>query len=440
MPLKSRVAIIGRPNVGKSTLFNILVGQRRSLVKDQSGVTRDLIFAEATAFDKTFDLVDTGGLTDSEDLFSRLIKERVSGFIHEVDFCIIVMDAKTGVVPEDRELIKLAMERAKPCLLVINKVDSDAGIDETVAEFFEFGLPLIAASFEQRRGLGDILEWLSLNVSVAESSKPEGFQVAIVGKPNVGKSSLFNRILGEDRVMVSPVAGTTIDAIDEAIEIDGEPFIFVDTAGMRRQSKRDDELEELSVVVAKKSIERADLVLLVIDGTEGPSDQDARVMQMIEETHKGVIIVVNKSDIGKKEIPEFRKLTRERIEKVFHFFQNPYIVFTSAHTGSGVDDLLKTICLYKEKFTIKIGTGELNRFFQETIRKAPAPIAGTRTVKFYYLTQTQQVPPSFIAFANHPEGVNRSYRRFLANQIRERWELQGIPIRMFVMKNGGRPS
>lgn len=433
--LASKVAIIGRPNVGKSTLFNILTDSRKSVVKDQAGVTRDIIIEPAEIWGKKFDLIDTGGVTESQDLFSKLIKEQVTDFLHSVDYIIAVMDGRVGLVPEDRDIIKLAKQTGRPMLLVINKVDKSHEDDIAKADFHEFGLDVIAAAFEQRRGVAEIMEWVHGIIPEQKETKKEGFNVAMVGKPNVGKSSLCNSLLGVNRMLVSDVAGTTVDSVDSPFIYNDEKYILVDTAGLRRQSRREEDIEIISAFKSKESIRRSDLVLLVIDGTEGPSEQDAKIMQQILEDHKGVIVVANKSDLAVNEVEKYRETFRAQMEKEFHFFLDVPVVFTSAKSGAGISDLFKKIEDVRRKLNFKVSTSALNDFFFETIRKAPAPVYGITNVKFYYLTQTNQVPPSFIAFANHPDGVNPSYRRFLIKNMKEKFDLHGIPIRIFCMKS-----
>jgi GTP-binding protein len=430
-----KVAIIGRPNVGKSTLFNILTNSRKSVVKNQAGVTRDIIIEPADIWGKKIDLIDTGGVTESQDLFSKLIREQVIDFLYSVDFIIAVMDGRVGLVPEDRDIIKIAKQTGRPMLLVINKVDSQYEEDIAKADFYEFGLDVVAASFEQRRGLAEIMEWIQSVVPDAIETHKSGTQIAMVGKPNVGKSSLCNCLLGVNRMLVSEVAGTTIDSVDSPFVFNDKKYLLVDTAGLRRQARREDDLEIISAFKSQESIRRSDIVLLVIDGVSGPSEQDAKIMQQILEDHKGVIIVANKSDIAIEQIESYRDSFRRKVSEVFHFFTDVPIVFTSAKTGSGINDLFKTIEEVSLKLNMKIPTSELNDFFFETIRKAPAPVWGITNVKFYYLTQTNQVPPAFIAFANHPDGVTNSYRRFLIKNLKERFDLHGIPIRIFCMKS-----
>lgn len=431
----AKVAIIGRPNVGKSTLFNILTDSRKAVVKNQPGVTRDIQIEPVEIWGKKFDLIDTGGVTESQDLFSKLIKEQVSDFLFSVDFIIAVMDGRVGLVPEDRDIIKIAKQTGKPILLVINKVDRQHEEDLLKADFYEFGLDVIGASFEQRRGLGEIMEWIHKSIPEENTNQKEGMRIAMVGKPNVGKSSLCNCLLGVHRMLVSNVAGTTVDSVDSPFIYNDQKYIIVDTAGLRRQSKREDDIEIISAFKSQESIRRADLVLLVIDGQLGPTEQDAKIMQSILEDHKGVILVANKSDLAGQNIENYRETFRAQVERVFHFFTDVPVVFTSAETGSGINELFKTIEHVTRNINFRVSTSELNDFFFETIRKAPAPVWGTTNVKFYYLTQTYQKPPAFIAFANHPDGVTPAYRRFLIKNLKERFNLQGTPIRIFCMKS-----
>lgn len=431
-----KVAIVGRPNVGKSTLFNILTDTRKAVVKDQRGVTRDLMVETAELWGKTFDLIDTGGITESKDIFSKLIKEQVSEFLSSADLILLVMDGRDGLVPEDRDVVRLVQETGRPFALIVNKIDRQHEEDMRLAEFYEFGVELYATSFENRQGLAPMLEWLHKNLPETVVKVREGMTISIVGKPNAGKSSLVNCILGEDRMLVSAVAGTTIDAVDTPFHYNGRRYTLVDTAGLRRSARREEDLEIISAFKSHDSIRKSDLVLLVIDALLGPSDQDARILQSILEDHKGVIVVANKIDEAEK-LPEFKKKLAEQFEREFHFFDDIVIVPVSAKTGKGIKDLLAKIQWMDEKMHARITTSELNDFFFETIRKAPAPVWGTTNVKFYYLTQTKQLPPSFVAFANHPDGVDNSYRRFLIKNLKDKFDLWGVPIRIFCMKSRG---
>lgn len=437
-PRLTSIAIIGRPNVGKSTLFNLLTESRKAVVKDQPGVTRDLLFEEAELWGKTFELIDTGGLTEAEDDFSHLIMEQVVSFLKSADYLLVVMDGREGLCPEDRDIIRIAKESGKLFLIVVNKVDKVSELDIAGAEFFEFSQDVVTCSFERRLGLDPLLQWIHDHVSEASSVKTDEFTLAIVGKPNVGKSSLCNRLLGQSRLLVSDVAGTTTDSVEVPFSFNDKKYILVDTAGLRRTSRRYDDLEIISAFKTGKAIHHAELVLLVIDGMVGPTDQDSKILESIMESHKGVILVVNKTDIAEDAMDEFRRTTRAKIEKEFHYYTDIPVAFISALTGRGLKDLFETIEEVREKLYKRISTNALNEFFMQVIRQAPAPVYGVKDVKFYYLTQTRQFPPSFIAFANHPDGVDNSYRRFIAKKLKEEFQLDGIPIRIFVMKSRGR--
>ncbi len=430
-------AIVGRPNVGKSTLFNYLVESRRSLVKNQPGVTRDVIVEEAELWGKTFELVDTGGITEAKDEISAQIREHVIEFLKSVDYLIVVMDYKSGLCPEDREMVRLAKESGKEMLIVVNKVDKSHELDIAGGEFYEFGLPLVTCSVESRFGVDQLLEWISSKLKSIETTEKQGFVFSIVGKPNVGKSSLTNQLLGQKKMLVSTIAGTTVDSVDFEFKYNDQDYRLIDTAGLRRSAKRTEAVEAISAIKTSQSIKKSELVLLMIDGVQGPSEQDAKILEEIVESHKAVILVVNKLDLGEQDIPEFRKTTREKLADQFHFYIDIPIVFISAKTGKGLKDLFKLIEEIRGKLEKRISTTELNDFFMNVIRQAPAPVYGLKNVKFYYLTQTKQKPPSFIAFANHPDGVDNAYRRFLSKRIKARFGLEGVPIRIFVMKSRG---
>jgi len=432
-----RLAIIGRPNVGKSTLFNIMTDSRKAVVKNQAGVTRDILIESCEVWGKHFDIIDTGGITEAKDVFSKLIREQVIEFLETVDFLLVVVDGRAGLVPEDRDIIRMAKQTSRPFFILINKVDSLQDEDQTKADFYEFGADLVVTSFEQRKGLAQVLEWIHKHLPEQIETLREGTTIAIVGKPNVGKSSMVNCLLGENRMLVSNIAGTTVDSVDTPFVFEGKKYILVDTAGLRKSAKRDEDIEIIAAFKSQDAIRKADIVLLMIDGTQGPTDQDARIMQSIIEDHKAVILVANKSDLGRTQVEDYRRTFQEQVQRVFHFFEDVPIVFTSAKTQSGVNDLLDRIEWVSERISLRISTRELNEFFFEAIRQAPSPVAGNTNVKFYYLTQTLQKPPAFIAFANHPEGVDNSYRRFLTKRLKDKFDLIGIPIRIFVMKSKG---
>ncbi|MCB0384643.1 MAG: ribosome biogenesis GTPase Der [Bdellovibrionales bacterium] len=435
-----RVAIIGRPNVGKSTLFNVLTRTRKAVVRNEPGVTRDVQIEQTEWWGSQFEVMDTGGITDDKEGFSPLIREQVLSVLSHADMVLCVMDGRAGLVPEDRDIIRIAIEAGKEFLLVVNKVDRQSDYDLTSAEFFEFGVDVIPASFEKRDNVDRIVEWIKARLPQAEQDEREGIRISLVGKPNVGKSSLANRLLGEKRMLVSDIAGTTVDAIEAQIEYQGNKYILVDTAGLRRSAKRQDGVEFLSAVMSHRSIDQSNIVLLLVDGTLGPTDQDAKVLEYALAKHKGVILVANKSDLGQEEIPEYRKWFRSRIADEFHFFPDIPVEFISAKTGAGLDRLFARIEDVWKKLNFEITTSKLNDFFFRVIRQAPSPVWGTQNVKFYYLVKTQQRPPSFIAFANYPKGVTPAYRRFLAKRIQEEWGLEGIPIRIFVMQSRRKKS
>jgi GTP-binding protein len=431
---RPRVAIIGRPNVGKSTLFNILTNTRKAVVKDQPGVTRDIIMHPAEAWGTHFDLIDTGGLTEAEDLFSQLIRGQVLDLLKSVDLLLVVTDARVGLTPEDGDVARIAAESGKPFVIIANKVDKELEMEVAKSEFYQLGSEVIATSFEQRRGVDEVLEWVRARAPHYEPSTQVGVRIAIVGKPNVGKSSMTNFLLGYQRMLVSDIPGTTVDAVDSELIWDGKPYVLIDTAGLRRNAKRVEDVEIIAAFKARAAIHQADIVLLMVSGPEGLSEQDAKILAEIIENHKGVILVANKSDLGTQDIPAYRSWFRARLENELHFFPDIPVVFTSAKTGSGVKELFAKIDDLYEKLHLRIPTSHLNDFFMQVIRQAPAPVYGTKDVKFYYLTQTFQTPPSFIAFANFPDGVTPGYRRFVAKRIQEHWNLEGVPIRIFVMK------
>jgi GTP-binding protein len=421
-------------------LFNIITDSRKALVKDMPGVTRDIRYDRAKWRDRWFEVIDTGGLTESRDSFSVMIREQVVELLKSVDAIVFVVDGRAGICPEDEDILRVIKRAEKPYLVVVNKIDKVEELDFQTYEFLKLGDNVVGCSFENRYGTTDVMEWIYDQIGGEPTEEIKGdITLSIVGKPNSGKSSLANRMLGTDRMLVSEIAGTTTDSIDSHFERWGKKYCIVDTAGLRRQSRRrSDDLEMLSAFQSKKAIKRSDIVLLMIDGTIGPTDQDARVLDDIIIDHKGVILVVNKSDIAKHSVEDYRKTLAEQVQNRFHFFDDIPVVFISALTGEGIDRLFRKIDEIWEKLNFKVSTSELNDFFTKVIRKAPAPVSGTKNVKFYYVTQTQQRPPSFMAFANRPEGVNNSYRRFLVNQIKDQFGLEGIPIRVFAIQNKGK--
>lgn len=431
----SKVAIVGRPNVGKSTFFNIATNARKAIVKNQPGVTRDIQFGRAEWRGKEFEILDTGGVTESNDLIPKLIKEKVEDALALSDLSLMVVDGRAGLIPEDKVLFDMIKRSGKPFRIVVNKLDKEENIDVEAAEFYQLGEEIIPCAFEKRQGIADVLDWIVDTMPVDETEQIESeLKFAILGKPNVGKSSLANKLLGENRMIVSPIAGTTVDSIDIPFERNGRVYTITDTAGLRKKSKIEDSVEIIATIKSRETIPDADIVLLMIDILEGPTEQDAKILRQIQEAHKTVLVVANKSDDAKSKMPAFREKFRKGMDEVFHFYSDIPVVFISAKTGAGVEELFEKIDELWEKVNMKISTGELNRFFTQVIKKAPAPVYNTVNVKFYYLTQTQQTPPCFIAFCNYPDGVDNAYRRFLIKQIKEEWDLWGVPIRIFAMR------
>lgn len=434
---RSRVALIGRPNVGKSTLFNILTRTRKALVRNEPGVTRDIQVQSADWWGTEFDVVDTGGITESREGFSPLIRKQVLGALENMDLLLVVMDGKAGLVPEDRDIIRIAKESGKPFLLIVNKMDRYLEAEKEIGEFYEFGMDLIPTSFEMRIGVDQIVEWIQANLPEKGHTTKEGVRIVLFGKPNVGKSSLCNALLNSDRMIVSATAGTTVDAIEEEFEFNCKPYVLVDTAGLRRQSKRKEGVEYISAHMTVEAASRADIVLLLVDATEGPTVQEAKMVEQCLHMHKAIIIVANKTDLARKENSKYREKFQMKVYETLRFFPDVPVVYISALTRRGLNELMEKVDEVYEKLHTKISTSKLNKFFYEVIRKAPSPVYATKDVKFYYLTQTEQVPPSFIAFANQPEGVTPSYRKFIAKQLAQEFDLQGIPIRIFALPSGG---
>ena len=435
--IHERVAIVGRPNVGKSTLFNRLTKTRKSMVRNQAGVTRDILIETASWWGRQFDVADTGGLTEGKEGFAPEIRNHILSLLHTFDLLIVVVDGRAGLVPEDADVVRMAQKSGCPFVIAVNKVDQMHQADLILSDFFELGGELIATSFEKQDNVDSLVEWILKNLSPPVSSEREScVKLSVVGKPNVGKSSLCNQLLGQKRMLVSQRAGTTVDAIEASFSMGTKNYLLVDTAGMRRSSKRHGAVERISAIFSKKAIHGSDIVFLLVDAVEGPTVQDAKIVEYIIEEHKPVILVANKVDAAKSHRSAHRQWFHRQVEKQFHFFPDIPIVFICALSGFGLKQLFEKVEDIWSKMNTHISTSQLNKFFYEVIRQAPAPVEGSKNVKFYYLTQTKQKPPSFIAFANRPDGVSPSYRRFLSKRIKANWNLKGIPVRLFVMKSG----
>ena len=437
---KPLVAIVGRPNVGKSMLFNKLTGQRTSIVEDTPGVTRDRIYGECEWCGRTFSLVDTGGIepdTDSEML--KFMRRQAEIGIELADAIIMVVDVRSGVTAADQDVATMLRKSRKPVCLAVNKCDSIGHVNPDVFEFYSLGIgDLFETSAVHGHGTGDMLDWVLDNIPEDDCGEEEDdvIKVAIVGKPNVGKSSLLNRILGEERVIVSNVAGTTRDAIDSYFENETGKYCFIDTAGMRRKSKVDDAIEKFSNMRSINAIERADVCLVLIDANEGVTEQDTKIAGLVHEAGKAAIIVVNKWDaVEDKETNTMRDKENDVRHDLAYMTYAP-VVFLSALTGQRVDKIFQTIQDVHAQNTSRITTGALNSVLADATARVQPPTDKGRRLKIYYMTQASTKPPHFVIFCNDARLFHFSYQRYLENQIREVFGLQGTPIRITIRQKG----
>ena len=433
------VAIVGRPNVGKSMLFNRLVGQRLSIVEDTPGVTRDRLYAECEWCGRKFDIVDTGGIepmTDSEILL--FMREQAQIAINAADVIVLVTDIRTGVTAADKDVANMLLRSRKPVALAVNKADSTGAEDPALYEFYSLGLgDPIAVSAVHGHGTGDLLDECVRYFPEAEEEdeEPDYVKVAVIGKPNVGKSSLINRILGEKRLIVSNVAGTTRDAVDTLFENENGKFMFIDTAGIRRKSKVDERIEKFSVMRAQLAIERADVCLIMIDARDGVTEQDTKIAGLAHEAGKASIIVVNKWDLVDKETGTMEKM-RKDIMRDLSFMSYAPIVFISAMTGQRTDRLFELINFANDQSHMRITTGMLNNVLADAQARVQPPTDKGRRLKIYYMTQTGICPPNFVIFCNSRELFHFSYQRYIENQIRAVFGLEGTPIRIVIRQKG----
>ena len=432
---KPVVAIVGRPNVGKSTLFNVLAGEMISIVKDTPGVTRDRIYADVTWLDKEFTLIDTGGIEpDSRDVILSQMREQAQIAIETADVIIFITDVRQGLVDADSKVADMLRRSGKPVVLVVNKVDNFEKYMPDVYEFYNLGIgdpvPISAAS---RLGIGDMLEVVAENFpeGSGEEEEDDRPRIAIVGKPNVGKSSIINKLLGENRVIVSDIAGTTRDAIDTEIVHDGKEYIFIDTAGLRRKSRIKEELERYSIIRTVTAVERADVVLMVIDATEGVTEQDAKIAGIAHERGKGVIIVVNKWDAIEKNDRTMREYEKD-IRHVLSYMPYAEIMYVSALTGQRLNKLYDMIDMVIENQTLRIATGVLNEIMTEAVTMQQPPSDKGKRLKLYYITQVSVKPPTFVIFVNDKELMHFSYTRYLENKIREAFGFRGTSLKFFI--------
>ena len=428
--MKPIVAIVGRPNVGKSTLFNKLVGDRVAIVDNQPGVTRDRLYRETEWCGTEFVLVDTGGLEPrNNDFMMTKIKQQAEVAMNEADVIMFIVDAKAGVTALDEEVAYILRKKNKPVILCVNKVDNYLSQQDDLYDFWSLGFEhLMPISAEHKTNLGDMLDVIVENVNALEPvEEEEGLKLAIIGRPNAGKSSLVNRLAGKERTIVSNIAGTTRDAIDTAIDYEGDKFVLIDTAGIRRKSKVEESLEYYSVLRAIKTIKRADVCLLMLDGEEGLTDQDKRIAGIAYEERKPIIIVVNKWDAVEKETMTMKKMKDDLYEEL-PFLSYAPIEFVSALTGQRTLKLLDHANFIYGEFTKRISTGLLNSVIKEaTIMNAP-PTRKGRLVKINYATQVTSAPPRFVIFCNYPELVHFSYLRYLENKLRESFGFEGCPM------------
>ena len=437
--MKPLVAIVGRPNVGKSMLFNKLCGQRLSIVEDTPGVTRDRLYAQCEWRGRTFDIVDTGGIEPgTDDQILSFMREQAEIAIQSATVIVFVCDIKTGLTAADQDVANMLLRSQKPVVLAVNKMDQVGSVDPDIYEFYNLGLgDPIAVSAVHGHGTGDLLDacFEYFPPEQEEEEDDDVIKVAIIGKPNVGKSSLTNRILGEERVIVSDVAGTTRDAVDSYFENAKGRYLIIDTAGMRKKSKVEDRVEKFSVLRATMAIERADVCLIMIDAREGVTEQDTKVAGLAHEAGKACIIVVNKWDAVEKDGKTMDRMRQDVMRDLSYMTYAP-IVFISALTGQRVDRLFELINYVNDQAATRISTGMLNSVLADATARVQPPTDKGRRLKIYYMTQAGIRPPHFICFCNDAQLFHFSYQRYLENQIRSTFGLEGTPVRMTIRQKG----
>ena len=432
---KQIVAIVGRPNVGKSTLFNALAGKKISIVKDTPGVTRDRIHADVDWLDHKFTMIDTGGIEpDSNDIILSQMREQAQIAIDTADVIIFMTDVKQGLVDSDAKVADMLRRSHKPVILVVNKVDNFNKMMADVYEFYNLGIgDPVPISASQRSGLGDMLDkvvnyFADLNLEQEEDDRP---RIAIVGKPNVGKSSIINKITGESRVIVSNIAGTTRDAIDTDVKWNGKDYVFIDTAGLRRKSKVKEEIEKYSIIRTVTAVERADVVIIVIDAVEGVTEQDAKIAGIAHENGKGIIIAVNKWDAIEKNDKTVYEYTN-KVRDILSFMPYAEIMFISAKTGQRLPKLFDMIDFVIANHAMRIETGVVNEIMAEAVALQQPPSDKGKRLKLYYITQVSVKPPTFVIFVNDKQLMHFSYTRYIENKIREAFGFKGTPLRFII--------
>lgn len=432
---KPIVAIVGRPNVGKSTLFNALAGETISIVKDTPGVTRDRIYADCTWLNRSFTLIDTGGIEpESKDVILSQMREQAEIAVATADVIIFIVDVRQGMVDADTKVADMLRKSRKPVVLAVNKVDSIKKYGNDIYEFYNLGMgDPIGVSAASRLGIGDLLDEVVKHFpeETEEEAEDERPRIALVGKPNVGKSSIINKLLGENRVIVSDVAGTTRDAVDTAMVHNGTEYVLIDTAGLRRKNKVKEDLERYSIIRTVAAVERADVVIVVIDAKEGVTEQDAKIAGIAHERGKGIIVAVNKWDAIEKNDKTIYEYTR-KLKETFSFMPYAEYLFISAETGQRLGKLFDVIDMVRENQTLRVSTGVLNEIMAEAVAMQQPPSDKGKRLKLYYITQVAVKPPTFVVFVNDKELMHFSYSRYLENQIREAFGFKGTSLKILV--------
>ncbi len=434
--IKPIVAVVGRPNVGKSTLFNALAGDKIAIVKDTPGITRDRIYADINWLDYSFTLIDTGGIEpDSSDIILSQMRDQAQIAIDTADVILFIVDVKQGLVDSDMKVADMLRKSRKPVLLVVNKVDDFNKFMIDTYEFYNLGIgDPIPVSAANRLGIGDMLDKViahfpeDADVDEEEDERP---RIAFVGKPNVGKSSLVNKLIGENRVIVSDIAGTTRDAIDTPVKYNGKEYIFIDTAGLRRKNKVKEDLEHYMIIRTVTAVERADVVVLLIDANEGVTEQDAKIAGIAHERGKGFIIAVNKWDLIEKDDKTIYRFT-EKVRQTLSFMPYAEILFISAKTGQRLGKLYETIDAVIENTTLRVATGVLNEIMSEAVAMQQPPSDKGKRLRLYYITQVSVKPPTFVIFVNDKELMHFSYTRYIENQIRNAFGFKGTPLKFII--------